>query len=130
MFGSVFFAGGCFILGWTSAPHISIAWPLIGTLMLGVGFFTILQAALNYLVDTFRVYSASAIAANTFLRSCFAIAFPLFVGPMYARLGVGWATSVFGFFATALIPIPFLFYRYGASLRQCGKYSREMETGS
>jgi hypothetical protein len=49
--------------------------------MLGFGFFTIFQAALNYLIDTFTRYAASAIAANTFLRSIFAAAFPLFATP-------------------------------------------------
>jgi hypothetical protein len=33
--------------------------------MSGVGFFTIFQAALNYLVDTFQRYAASAVAANS-----------------------------------------------------------------
>jgi hypothetical protein len=33
--------------------------------MTGVGFFTIFQAALNYLVDTFQKYAASAVAANS-----------------------------------------------------------------
>jgi hypothetical protein len=47
-----------------------------------------LQAALNYLVDTFTKYGASAIAANTFLRSVFAAAFPLFVDPMFHNLGI------------------------------------------
>jgi hypothetical protein len=34
--------------------------------MVGLGFFTIFQAALNYLVDAFRKCAASAVAANTF----------------------------------------------------------------
>ena len=49
--------------------------------MIGFGFFTIFQAALNYLIDTFSRYAASAIAANTFLRSIFAASFPLFATP-------------------------------------------------
>jgi len=39
--------------------------PVIGLAMTGVGFFTIFQAALNYLVDTFQKYAASAVAANS-----------------------------------------------------------------
>lgn len=39
--------------------------PVIGLAMTGVGFFTIFQAALNYLVDTFHKYAASAVAANS-----------------------------------------------------------------
>lgn len=39
--------------------------PVIGLTLAGLGFFTIFQAALNYLVDTFQRYAASAIAANS-----------------------------------------------------------------
>lgn len=39
--------------------------------MTGLGFFTIFQAALNYLVDTFQKYAASAVAANSEFPSGF-----------------------------------------------------------
>lgn len=61
--------------------------------MTGLGFFTIFQAALNYLIDTFTKYGASAVAANTFMRSMFAAAFPLFVTQMYHAIGVDWGVS-------------------------------------
>ena len=84
------------------------------------------KAALNYLIDTFQRYAASAVAANTFLRSVFACAFPLFIDPLYGKIGIGWGTSVFGFFSALLIPIPFVFYIWGPKLRTRGKYSANM----
>lgn len=75
-------------------------------------------------MDTFQKYAASAVAANTFLRSCFAGAFPLVVSPLYHNVGVPWGTSIFAFFSVALIPIPFLFYHYGEALRARSKWSR------
>jgi MFS transporter, DHA1 family, multidrug resistance protein len=72
MLGSIFFAGGLFLFGWTAKPNVFWFVPVIGLYFTGLGFFTIFQAAINYLVDTFQKYAASAIAANTFLRSCFA----------------------------------------------------------
>ena len=126
MVGSIFFTAGLFIFGWTSDKRIPWIAPVISTVLLGFGFFTIFQSALNYLIDTFQRYAASAIAANTFLRSVFALAFPLFVDPMYRKLGIGWASSVFGFFSALLIPIPYLFYVYGPTLRARGKYSTNM----
>ncbi|KAL1635899.1 hypothetical protein SLS58_010067 [Diplodia intermedia] len=125
MFGSVFFAAGLFIFAWTGdAKHVHWIAPVIGATLVGVGFFTIFQAALNYLIDTFRQSAASAIAANTFLRSVFAGAFPLFITPMLHNLGVGWGISIFGFFAVALIPIPYLFFVFGKRIRARGKFSR------
>ncbi|KPM43947.1 putative MFS-type transporter [Neonectria ditissima] len=55
MVGSVLFSGGQFLLGWTAQPEIHWIVPCIGLVMLGTGFFTIFQAALNYLVDTFQL---------------------------------------------------------------------------
>ncbi|KAJ5802567.1 uncharacterized protein N7503_005017 [Penicillium pulvis] len=123
MLGSVFFAGGMFVFGWTSPKDIHWIAPIIGAVMMGFGFFTIFQAALNYLVDTFQTTAASAIAANTFLRSMFAGAFPLFTNAMFHNLGVPWAASILGFISLALIPIPYLFYTYGKSIRARGKWS-------
>lgn len=58
MLGSVLFAVGQFITAWTADPR-SAPWiaPVIGLYLMGCGFNTIFQAALNYLVDTFRVYA-------------------------------------------------------------------------
>lgn len=81
--------------------------------------------ALNYLVDTFTQYAASAVAANTFLRSCFAGAFPLVVTPMYHNIGTGPSSSITGGFAALLIPVPFIFYTFGKRIRARSKWSKE-----
>lgn len=93
---------------------------------MGFGFFTIFQAALNYLIDTFQKFSASAVAANTFLRSVFAAVFPLFVNPMFHNMGIGPASSVLGGVAVVLIPIPYLFYVYGPRIRGRGKFTAQV----
>jgi DHA1 family multidrug resistance protein-like MFS transporter len=124
MLGSVLFSAGQFLVGWTADPKFHWIIPCIGLVMLGTGFFTIFQAALNYLVDTFTLYAASAVAANTFLRSCFAGAFPLVVTPMYHNIGVGPSSSITGGFAALLIPVPFIFYIYGKGIRRRSKWSK------
>lgn len=125
MLGSVLFAAGMFVFGWTSPKHIHWIGPIFGAVMMGFGFFTIFQAALNYLIDTFQRTAASAVAANTFLRSLFAGCFPLFTSAMFHKLGVPWAASLLGFFSIVLIPIPYLFFIYGRSIRARGVWSRE-----
>jgi DHA1 family multidrug resistance protein-like MFS transporter len=124
MLGSVLFSVGQFIMGWTADPQYHWIAPVIGLVLLGTGFFTIFQAALNYLVDTFTQYAASAVAANTFLRSCFAGAFPLVVTPLYHNIGVGPASSITGGFAALLIPVPFVFNIYGKRIRRASKWSK------
>lgn len=125
MLGSLLFSGGQFLTGWTGGRN-DTHWivPVIGLVMLGTGFFTIFQAALNYLVDTFHANAASAVAANTFLRSCFAGAFPLIVGPLYHNLGIGPGSSITGGFAALLIPVPFIFYVFGKRIRASSKWSK------
>jgi MFS family permease len=125
MFGSVSFAIGLFIFAWTAPKEFPWIAPIIGIVLCGIGFFTIFQGALNYLIDTFQKYAASAVAANTFLRSGFAGAFPLFIAQLMHAVGVSWGLSIFGFCAIALIPIPYLFYVYGPKIRARGEWSRE-----
>lgn len=126
MIASVVLAGGLFIIGWTSSPEIPWIATIIGVCMMGFGYYTIFTSALNYLIDTFQRWGASAIAANTFVRSVLAAVFPLIVPPMYHHLGNGWAFSVFAIFAVMNIPIPFVFWFYGPRIRAMGKYSSNM----
>lgn len=84
---------------------------------------TIFLQALNYLIDAYLMVAASAIAANTFLRSFFGAGFPLFATAMFNNLGVDWAGSLLGFLAIAFLPIPFLFYIFGPKLRKLSKYA-------
>ncbi|KAG8168696.1 hypothetical protein KVR01_001445 [Diaporthe batatas] len=125
MLGSVLFAGGQFITAWTAEPRAA-PWivPVLGLFLMGCGFNTIFQAALNYLIDTFRAYAASAVAANTFLRSMFAAGLPLTILPLYSTLGVGPSQSIFAGFASLLIPVPFVFYYFGRKIRARSKWSR------
>ncbi|KAL1389009.1 benomyl/methotrexate resistance protein [Phyllosticta capitalensis] len=52
----------------------------------------------------YPLYAASALAANSFARSSFAAAFPLFGVQMYNNLGYQWASSVLAFLALAMAP--------------------------
>lgn len=124
MLGSILFSSGQFLTGWTADAKFHWIIPCIGLTAAGFGFYCIFQAALNYLVDTFQLYAASAVAANTFLRSCFAAAFPLVVGPMYHNIGVGPSSCITGGFAALLIPVPFVFYIYGERIRARSKWSK------
>jgi hypothetical protein len=70
-----------------------------------------------YLVHAYGRYSASAIAASKVLQSIGGAVLPLAGEPMYDRLGLGWGNSVLGFIALAFVPVPWLFFKYGETLR-------------
>lgn len=65
------------------------------------------------------------LAASSVLRSLFGAAFPLFTTQMYDALGIHWASSIPAFLALACMPFPFLFYKYGESIRLRCKFAAE-----
>ena len=67
--------------------------------------------------------AASAIAANTFLRSLAGAVFPLFSQYMFAAMGVNWAGTMLGIVALVLVPIPVIFIKYGAKIREKSKFA-------
>jgi len=124
MIGSVVFVVGLFVFAWTSNPKIHWIGGCLAAALMGFGFFSIFQCSVNYLVDTFQIYAASALAASTLVRSIFAGAFPLFTKQMFEKLGVDWAVSLLGFVAVAMVPIPFIFKIYGKKIRARGNWSK------
>jgi hypothetical protein len=97
--------------------------PVVATIFVGAGFNIVFQQCINFLIDTYQLYAASAVSGNTFLRSILAAAFPLISGPMFHNLGVGIAMSVLGCVAVIAIPVPFLFMKYGLALRKRSKFA-------
>jgi len=77
----------------------------------------------TYLIDSYQRYAASALAATTLLRSLIGALLPLGGLDLYKKLGIGWGNSLLAFIALALLPFPFLFYRYGEKIRN--KFKRE-----
>ncbi|KAF8908597.1 MFS general substrate transporter [Gymnopilus junonius] len=116
------FAISFFWFAWTSFPSISLWVPLMAGVPLGFSMCWIFLSMYNYIVDVYLSVAASAVAACTVCRSMAAAAFPLFAGNMYDKLGPQWASSILGFFAVVLIPIPFLLIRYGPVLRRKSKF--------
>jgi hypothetical protein len=76
-------------------------------------------------IDSYVIYAASVMAANSILRSLFGAVFPLFTIYMYENLGTHWASAVPGFIALACFPFPIFFYKYGAVIRRKCKYSAQ-----
>lgn len=64
---------------------------------------------------------------NDLCRSCFAGAFPLFAHAMFARLGLGGASSMLGGIAILFIPAPFIFIKFDARIRAASKFATKTQ---
>jgi len=144
--GGISFTIGLFWFGW-SGYRRDIHWiaPTLSGLLTGFGLLSIFLQCLNYLVDAYLMLyvlscqfsnipkltpslssAASAIAANTFLRSIAGGVFPLFSIYMFKALGVNWAGTLLGFVALVLAPIPAIFWKYGDRIRARSKFAPTM----
>ena len=112
--GSFLIPIGLFIYGWTLRAGVPWIVPLIGSAILGFGLMATVVPAESFLVDAYTSQSASAVAACSFLRAISGAVLPLAGPPLYARLGLGWGSSLLAFVAIALTPVPILFLKYGA----------------
>ena len=127
MIGSVCLPVGLFWFAWTNAPSIHWIVSIIATAPFGFGMVLVFLSIMNYLIDSYTIYAASTLAANTVLRSIFGAVFPLFTTYMYDGLGIHWASSIPAFLALACVPFPFLFFKYGPAIRRRCKFAKEAE---
>ena len=121
IFGGCLLPIGLFIFAWTSHPNTHWIGMEIGSVLVGMGLYMVFVQAINYIIDVYLPVANSAVASNTFVRSLFGAGFPLFGPTMFHRLGVDWATTTLAFIGIAMIPIPMLFYIYGARIRGWSK---------
>lgn len=65
---------GLFAFAWTAAPA-SIHWiaPIICSAPFGCGMVLVFLSVFNYLIDSYLLYAASVLAANSVLRSLFGV---------------------------------------------------------
>jgi len=121
--GSLFIPIGLFWYGWSVEKQIHWIMGIIGTMWVGFGMLATFMPIQTYLVDAFTIHAASAIAANTVLRSLVGAFLPLAGPKLYAALGLGWGNSLLAFIALLISPVAWIFFRYGETIRK--KYAIE-----
>lgn len=148
--GAILVAGGTFWFGWTASPRYAWALPTVaggecpGGLpaslqlcptvfptnfwarcvgVIGAGYNIAFQQCLNFLVDTYGPYAASAIAGNTVLRSLLACVLPEAAKPMFASMGIGPGCSLLAGISCLAIPVPLVLMKYGPRLRSRSKFA-------
>ena len=76
--GGIALPVGLFWFAWTNYPTLPWEASVAAGIPFGFGMVLVFLAVMNYLIDAYTIFAASALAANSVLRSCFGAAFPLF----------------------------------------------------
>ncbi|KAI5466458.1 major facilitator superfamily domain-containing protein [Mariannaea sp. PMI_226] len=116
--GSILAPVGQLVFSWTCLPA-SIHWaiPIAFGIPFGCGNTLSFIYGCNYIAGTYSIYAASALAGNAVIRSVFGATLPLAGPKMYEALTPQWAGTLLGLLEVAMIPIPFVFWRYGSRIR-------------
>ncbi|KAJ7323828.1 MFS general substrate transporter [Mycena albidolilacea] len=109
---------GLLIYGWSVQAHAFWLVPDLGVFIYSIGIGANWTCIQTYLVDSYAIHAASAIAGVSSFRAFAGFGFPLFADEMYTQLGDGWGNSILALICLVIgCPAPFVFYRYGARLR-------------
>ncbi|KAK5074222.1 hypothetical protein LTR64_006632 [Lithohypha guttulata] len=117
---------GLFLYGWSAEYKVHWIVPILGTMLISIGMITAFLPVGSYLVDAFTAYAASAMAANTVLRSLGGALLPLAGREMYNKLGYGWGNSVLAFIALAFIPLVWLLQKHAGMLRTHPRFQLQL----
>lgn len=123
LIGSVLLPVGMFWYGWTQFSYIHYIVPIIALTPIILGIYHIFLAVYNYLADSYGEFASSAVAAQGFMRNMFAASFPLFASYMFNGMGYQWACTLLALIATVCIPLPYVLFFYGKSIRARSAYA-------
>ncbi|KAF9560806.1 MFS general substrate transporter [Agrocybe pediades] len=124
--GTLLLPFGLLLTGWSAQNRLHWIAADFGIGCVGCGLVLIFQSIQTYVIDSFTLYAASALAAVSFLRSLAGFGFPLFAPAMYHKLGYGKGDTILACLAIGLgCPAPFLLWIYGKRIRMNSKYGRK-----
>ncbi|GFF71893.1 uncharacterized transporter C1529.01 [Aspergillus lentulus] len=124
--GACIVPAGLFWYGWSARQSIHWIMPNIGAAIYAGSTVVQLVCVQGYLIDTYQLFAASAMAAVMVLRSLLGFALPLMAPSLYTTLGFAWGNSLLAFIAIFIgIPSPLFLWFYGERLREKSTYARD-----
>ncbi|KAJ5357580.1 hypothetical protein N7541_004738 [Penicillium brevicompactum] len=112
-----------FWMGWTDFASVSIWSPIVASSFFGFGCICIFISSYMYIIDSYDIYAASALGFMTVSRY-FAAGGMTVVGiPFYKNMGVHWTLTILGCISAIMVPVPYVFYRYGPIIRKWSRYA-------
>ncbi|EKD12369.1 major facilitator superfamily transporter [Drepanopeziza brunnea f. sp. 'multigermtubi' MB_m1] len=126
-FASILCPIGQLWFSWTSVPiTIHWIWPILAGIPFGAGNTLVFIYASNYIIGSYGIYAASALSGNSITRAMVGATLPLAGPKMFAALTPQWAGTLLGLVQVVMIPIPFVFYKWGDRIRARSPLIKQM----
>ncbi|KAI0486330.1 major facilitator superfamily domain-containing protein [Xylaria cf. heliscus] len=120
--GILLMPAGLFWYGWSAQYHYHWIVVDIGAAVFTMGSFIYSQALNAYILDEFKEYAASAVAALRVLSQILGFIFPISAPKLYDTLDYGWGNSVLALvFIVLAFPVPGCLWLWGEKLRAIGR---------
>lgn len=116
-----------FWMGWTAQPSISIWSPIIAAALFGFGVMGIFISSYMYVIDSYEIYSASALTFTALVRYVCAGGMTVVGIPFYKNEGVHYTLTILACISCVLVPVPYGLYKWGHLLRKRSKYAVSRE---
>jgi len=111
---------------WTCLPPVHWIWCILSGIPTGASNTLTFIYASNYLARSYGIFAASALASSAVFRSLMGAALPLAGPAMYTNLGANWASTVLAIIDLIIVPIPFIFWKFGPRIRKKSALIRKM----
>lgn len=121
--GSLAIPVSIFWMAWTAYPHISIWSPLAASVLFGYGILCVFITCYQYIIDSYETFAASALASLTLIRYVAAGGMTVVGVPFYENLGTHYTLTILACISVPLVPVPYVFYKYGPWIRSKSKYA-------
>lgn len=123
---SFFVPAGLLLYGWSAEYKVHWIVPITGTCLISIGMLCTFMPIANYLVDSYTLFSASAIGANTVFRSLGGAFLPLAGRRLFSSLGLGWGSTLLAFIALAFVPFIWFLKKYAEMLRTDPRFALKL----
>ncbi|KAF7626344.1 synaptic vesicle transporter [Aspergillus flavus] len=112
-----------FWMGWTDYKNISVWSPIVGSSLFGFGSICMFISSYMYVIDAYEIYAASALGFMTVTRYCAAGGMTVAGVPFYNNVGVQWTLTILGIISAVMVPVPYIFWKFGKVIRGWSRYA-------
>lgn len=116
-----------FWMGWTASPDISIWSPILAAGLFGFGVTGVFICAYMYVIDSYEIYSASALTFTALVRYVIAGGMTVVGIPFYENMGVHYTLTILACISCLLVFVPYALYKWGYLLRKRSKFAVSRE---